>query len=346
MSIQHCPDEVLDMIFQLLPFQSPDTTLLPTLLTCRRFCAIAICHLTRVVCLESAERVNLFAAYLTQLINAGAYGSALLPIEHLAAFGNPQPTQYKSAHEAAESILPFIISIAAPSLRSLTIFGFGSRYTPGGVDGMYVRNSVRFPKLQWLVLLEQHIISLQPTGIQNGGDRFPRLTSLYTHRGCINYDVSALHTLRELRLHILLRGPLDCHPPYSPNLRIETIIIDAPPYQSSIGHGCVRWDQTRSRYQAYIEDYHEFIKTSSSSSESSVIMAKAVCVRPKLVLGAWKDIVQGGSGYWKKGWGPTTDEGLVPAFQGYRRTLRSWTSARWTSWRGKKRLQGNVDPAP
>jgi len=79
MSIQHCPDEVLDMIFQLLPFQSPDkapTTLLHTLLTCRRFCAIAKRHLIRVVCLESAERVNLFAAYLTQLTDPGASGSA------------------------------------------------------------------------------------------------------------------------------------------------------------------------------------------------------------------------------------------------------------------------------
>jgi len=94
MSIQHCPDEVLDMIFQLLPFQSPDkapATLLHTLLTCRRFCAIAKRHFIRVVCLESAERVNLFAAYLTKLTNAGAYGSALLPIEHMAAFGNYRP---------------------------------------------------------------------------------------------------------------------------------------------------------------------------------------------------------------------------------------------------------------
>ena len=201
------------------------------------------------------------------------------------------------------------ISIAAPSIRSLTIFGFDAQETRE-VDGRDVENivesSVRFPKLQWLVLLEQHIIS---TEIQNDGDRFPRLTSLYTHRGCIDDDVLALHTLRELRLHILLRGPLDCYPPYSPNLRIETIIIDAPPYQSSIGSGYVRWHQTRSKYQETIESYHAFVKASSSPSESSVVMAKAVRIRPKLVLGAWEDIVQGGLGYWKKGWRPTTEYG-------------------------------------
>ena len=100
MSIQHCPDEVLDMIFQLLPFQSPDkapTTLLPTLLTCRRFCAIAKYHLIRVVCLESVERVNLFAAYLTQLTsagvynNAGAYGSGLLQSNTWQPLGTTNP---------------------------------------------------------------------------------------------------------------------------------------------------------------------------------------------------------------------------------------------------------------
>ena len=327
MSIQRCPNEVLNMIFQLLPFQSPDnapTTLLPTLLTCRRFCVIARRHLIRVVCLQSAERVNLFAAYLTQLTsagvynNAGAYGSGLLPIEHMAAFGNYQPRQGRrwrnesEAQRAAESILPFIISIAAPSLRSLTIFGFGSRYTPSEVDGQHVNNivksSVRFPKLQLLVLLEQHIISLHRTETQNNGYRFPRLTSLYTHKGCINDDVLALHTLRELRLH-MLRASLDSYLPSSPNLHIETIIIDAPPYQSSIGSGCIRWHQTRSKYQENIESYHAYVKASSSSSEGSVVVAEAVRVRPKLVLGAWKDIIQGGSGYWKKGWEPTTEDG-------------------------------------
>jgi len=212
MSIQHCPDEVLDMIFQLLPFQSPDITLLPTLLTCRRFCAIAKRYLVRVVCLESAERVNLFAAYLTQLTNAGAYGSALLPIEHMAAFGNYQPTQGRprqnesEAQRAAESILPFIISVAAPSLRSLTVFGFDSQETRRA-NGRYVDNfvesSVRFPKLQWLVLLDQYIIRIYREVISNAGYRFPRLTSLYTHRWWIHDDVLALHTFREFRLDML-----------------------------------------------------------------------------------------------------------------------------------------------
>jgi len=219
------------------------------------------------------------------------------------------------AQRAAESILPFIISIAAPSLRSLTIFGFSSLYTPSEVDGQYVNNivnsSVRFPKLQLLVLLEQHIISLHRTETQNNGYRFPRLTSLYAHRGCIiNDDVLAFRTLRELRLH-MFRASLDSYLPSSPNIHIETIIIDAPPYQGSIRSGGVNWYQTQSQYQENIESYHAFVKASSSSSESSVVVAEAVRVRPKLVLGAWKDIVQGGSGHWKKRWGPTTEDGDV-----------------------------------
>jgi len=328
MSLQHCPDEVLDMIFQLLLFQSPDkapTTLLPTLLTCRRFCVIARRYLIRVVCLESAERVNLFAAYLTQLTNAGAYGRALLPIEHMAASGNYQPTrgcrrrrQTESEDQrAAESIIPFIISTAAPSLRSLTIFRFGYQYTTTEVDGQYlikrVKSSVRFPKLQWLVLLEQDIMSLHRTEIPNGGCRFPRLTSLYTHRGCINDGVLTLRTLRELRLHLLreIREGQKSYFPSSPNLRIETIIIDALPYQKNIWAGRCRSYQSRSKYQKKTESYHAFVKAISSSSESFVVITKTDIVRPKLVLGAWKDIVQGGPGCWKKGWEPTTEGGGI-----------------------------------
>ena len=314
MSIQHCPDEVLDMFFQLLPFQSPDkapTTLLHTLLTCRRFCAIARRHLIRVICLESVERVNLFAAYLTQLTDAGAYGSALLPLEHLAACGNyvPWGSYYwppeSEAQRAAELILPFIISIAAPRIRSLTILGFDFQEARE-VDGRYVDNivepSVRFPKLQWLVVLDQNIIRMYGGEISNIGYRFPQLTSLYVDLYWVDDDVFALHAFRELRLDMLISNR-DPSLPFSLNLRVETITIDASPYQSfpeSLFSRTRSMDQ-ESMDQEWFESLHEFVKANLSSSESSVVVAKDIRVRPKLVWGAWGDIVQGGLGYWKKG---------------------------------------------
>src|SRR5260370_1688607 len=131
MSIQNCPDEVLDLVFQLLPFQSPESgpaMLLPIMLSCSRFCAIAERHLIRIICLPTAEKVNPFAAYLTQLIDTGTYGKARLPIEHLAVFGKYQIPRGRpcrnisDAEKAAERILPSIISTAAPTLRSLLAF--------------------------------------------------------------------------------------------------------------------------------------------------------------------------------------------------------------------------------
>jgi len=129
MSIQRCPNEVLDMVFQLLPFQSPDNApaaVLSTMLTCPRFYAISKRHLIRVVCFRTAKQVNRFAAYLTQLIDIGTYGKTRLPIEHMAVLRKRRyedPRKQSKPETAAQSILPIIISTAAPSLRSLVIFG-------------------------------------------------------------------------------------------------------------------------------------------------------------------------------------------------------------------------------
>lgn len=309
MSIQHCPDEILDMIFQLLPVQSPDkapAALLPTILTCSRFYSIAKCHLIRIVCLQTAQSVNLFAAYLAQLTDTGAYGKALLPITHMAVFGeyrNQRGDWGKRVEETerlAERILPFIISIAAPSLRSLTVFGFDVQYEE--VDGRQVKvmvePSVCFPKLQRLVLLEQHIITLHRREGQNEyspSHCYPQLTSLYTQNRNVNKNVLGLRTLRELRLDMLI-DTSDL--PSTPIPHVETIIIDSPSYEWLLlwgGH------QTWSEYDEKIESCHAFIKANSSSPESSVVVARGLCVRPEFVLDVWKDIVQGGSGCWKKG---------------------------------------------
>jgi len=310
MSIQHCPDEILDMVFQLLPFQSPDkapAVLLPTILTCSRFCAIAKRHLTRVVCLQTAQSVNLFAAYLVHLTDTGAYGKTLLPIEHMAVFGKHQIPRGRNAsatENAAQCVLPFIISVAAPSLRSLTVFGFASqcREVDGRLVEIIVKPSVCFPKLQRLILLEQLIISFnRREGPQEGSlsHCFPQLMSLYTHRRHLSDDVLMLCTLRELRFDTLGETFYDL--PSSQIPHIETIIIDAPHYESTLGGGCIRCHQTRSAYNEKIESNRTFIKAVSSSPESSVVVTQGDRIRPGFVLDAWKDSVQGGSGCWKKG---------------------------------------------
>ena len=310
MSIQHCPDEILDMIFQFLPIQSPDkapAVLLSTILTCSRFYAIAKCHLIRVICLQTVQSMALFAAYLTQLTNTGAYGKALLPIVHMAFFGKYRitqrhysPTAYKTEREL-EGILSFIISIAAPSLRSLTVLGFDAYYKAvgRGIVRIMVNPSTCFPNLQKLVLLHQHVVVLPRRMGKNEdhlSDCYPQLTSLYTHSDIVNSDVLALRTLRELRVDMLHARDFDL--PSTPTVHLETIIIDSHPYSGL--------DQTRSVHH---EEIDEFIKANSSSLKCTVVVAQGDCVHLDFVLYAWKDIVQGGSRCWKEGEEPTTRRG-------------------------------------
>lgn len=170
MSIQTCPNELLDLVFQHLPLESPDNApavVLSTMLTCSRFYAIAKRHLLRVVCLQNVDRINLFATYLTQLVNTGAYGEAQYPIEHMAVVRAPRGRfrrQRSEEEEAAEYVVPFIISTAAPSLHSLAIFGYFCENMPERLNGRFVQtivqSSTRFQKLQSLILLEQSVVSL------------------------------------------------------------------------------------------------------------------------------------------------------------------------------------------
>jgi hypothetical protein len=218
MSIQCCPDEVLDMIFQLLPVQSPDkapAVLLPTMLTCSRFCAIARRYLIRVVCLQTARRVNLFAAYLLQLTDTGAYGKALLPIEHMAVFGevpNPDIVRGKKVKLRRQQSASFHLSFRSQRRASAPSLYLGLVPNIGEVDGHQIKNivkpSVCFPKLQRLILLEQHIIRLiaERDKMISPQHCYPQLMSLYTHRRHVNDDVLALRTLRELRLDMFKCG--------------------------------------------------------------------------------------------------------------------------------------------
>ena len=317
MSIQSCPNELLDLVFQHLPFQSPDNAsavVLSTMLTCSRFCAIAKRHLLRVICLQNVDRVNLFAAYLTQLINAGQYGEAQYPIEHMAVvreYEAPRgrPGRHKSEEEkAAEFILPSIISTAAPSLHSLVIFGYYCQNMPEKVDGRFVKNivqsSVRFQKLQSLILLEQYVVSLDREEEQTSLQRcYPQLTSLHTDFDDANDAVLALRTLRALRLRAPDGRLAPCYPsPSDP--RMVTITIDAPCHEGSFARGCCVYLQTRDHYRATIKGYHTFIKSNSNSPESRIVITKSFKDPVGSILRAWKDIVQGGSGCWGKEWEP------------------------------------------
>jgi len=311
MSIQRCPNEILDMVFQLLPFQSPDnapTVVLSTMLTCSRFCAIAKPYLLRVVCLQTAEHVNLFAMYLTQLINTGGYDEARHPIEHMAVLRNYESTQGRpwrikcEAEKEAAVILPFIISTVAPGLHSLVIFGYHSQFLPKWVNGLDMRNivksSVRFQNLTRLILLEQSIV--MPCRKESSLHFcYPRLTCLYTHTGDVNHDVLASRTLRDLRLH-MLDGSWALHFPPTSEPRIETITIDVPTYKGILVGSYVTLEQ----YQMRIEDYRTFAKSNSKSQESRVVITNPSRAGVGSILRAWRDIVQGGSGCWNKEWRP------------------------------------------
>lgn len=246
----------------------------------------------------------LFAAYLTQLTDTGAYGKALLPIVHMAVFGKHRiplrhysRTAYETEREA-EGILTFIISIAAPSLRSLTVLGFDAHYKAvgRGIVRIMINPSTCFPNLQRLVLLHQHVVTLFPRTGQNEdylSHCYPQLTSLYTHNGTVSNDVLALRTLRELRVDMLHAKDFDL--PSPPILHLETITIDSRPYSGL--------DQTRSVHH---EEIDEFINAKPSSLKCTVVVAQGDCVHSDFVLYAWEDIVQGGSRCRTEGEEPTT----------------------------------------
>jgi hypothetical protein len=99
-----------------------------------------------------------------------------------------------------------------------------------------VQYSVRFPKLQRLIPLRQHIINPDCKHKQNESSpqhRFPQLISLYTHYRYVGEGVIASHTLRELRLDVL-EARWASHLPFPSIPHIEAIITNAPSDQKAI----------------------------------------------------------------------------------------------------------------
>ena len=96
MTIQSCPVEVLDKIFESTAYSDPENAkagLYSLMLTCSHFRTIAKRHFIRIVCLPDAEKINAFASYLKHLVKSGDYGMSALPIQHLAVAGN-----YRDSH--------------------------------------------------------------------------------------------------------------------------------------------------------------------------------------------------------------------------------------------------------
>jgi hypothetical protein len=248
--IQTCPVEVLDKIFESTAYSDPENaqlTLCSLMLTCSHFRTIAKRHFIRVTCLSNAEKVNAFASFLKGAVESGDYGNGMLPIQHLAVTGKYSshfpPLEYYQARSGteleSERVLPFIITTAAPSLLSLTIFGVDS-HTEVEIENGYtvfheqrVPDMVEFPQLRDLVALEQQLIPFDLDDNTAYISRFPKLCRVYVHGNLeLGGFLSELPDLRHLRLEMF--NTVHAYLPREQVPRIHSLIIDALQYQEVI----------------------------------------------------------------------------------------------------------------
>jgi len=323
MMIQNCPVEILDNIFDHTTYLDPENAqavLCSLMRTCSHFRVIAKRHFIRIVCLPNARKVNAFVGYLIQVVESGDYGNRVLPIQHLAVAGKyrlPRGRLYQlrsAAEVEAESYLPWIITIASPSLLTLTIIGVDS---PKEVEGVgknnkrVVSDMVKFPQLRELVTLDQQLIRLNSDRSgENTADipKYPNLHKLYI---LSNYSLEALPSplpnLRHLRLEML-----DCararFPSLDETLRLHSLIIDAPQYHELIISGCFITHQSKADYGCAIDKYRTLIKVVCDSGDSGVVVptvGNTDYTSRRSILAAWADAVTGGVGCWTTTWAPT-----------------------------------------
>jgi hypothetical protein len=328
MTIQSCPVEVLDKIFEYIAYSDPknaQVNLHPLRLTCSHFRTIAKRHFIRIVCLPNADKVNGFAIYLKNMVERGDYGNSMLPIQHLAVAGKyriPRGLSFRQRSNTeveAERILPAIITTAAPTLLTLTIFGVDANMEIETVDGKKcyhkrrVPHTVKFPQLRELVALEQQLIRLN-LDLDNQGDntadvsRYQALQKLYIisdhSLGCLP---SPLPTLRHLRLEMLDTAYARL-PSLEQTPRVQSLIIDAPQYFGMIVEGCFGRHQSRAEYESTIGTYQTFIEKICDSNDSGVVIPapeNTSYTSRRRVLTAWANAVAGGSGCWTTAWTPT-----------------------------------------
>ena len=326
--IQGCPVEVLDNIFEYTAYSDPENaqvTLRSLMLTCSHFRAIAKRHFICIVSLPNAEKVNAFAGYLKQVVESSDYGNSVLPIQHLAVAGeyrSPQGLSFRNlsaAEDKAEKILPFIITTAAPSLFTLTIFGVDAGYGPVDTGGtpyhgrIYVPDGTVFPKLRDLIALEQYIISLVLRDSNRKLDkracqlRYPVLRRLYIPGYGGGVLPFVLPFLDDLRLEILDGVQFD--PPTRDEVgHVRSLIIDAPPYYPEYSSGCLVYPQSRDEYDSKISIYQALVDKAGAPGRSGIVVPVngfTLYTDPGRILSGWADAVAGGAGCWSTAWVPT-----------------------------------------
>jgi hypothetical protein len=330
MSIQRCPVEVLDRILEWVAFLSPrnaPAALSSVMVVCSHFQTAARRHLVRVICLPTAEKAVAFASFLKEAVDGGEYATSFLPIEHLALVGKfriPRGLTYRNRSDAeneAERLTPFIISTAAPSLRSLTLFGIDVEYKTNMVDNRWtyhmshVPASVQFPLLRDLVALEQKVLVLGvfdehgPIDEQACRSRYPNLRRLYVLGDHTTGSLlpSALPSLDCLRLE-MLDSALVTIPPHEHVQHVQSLIIDGPRYSKYIFHGCIGMPQSEDKYNATVFQYRTLAKEIGGLDGSGVVIPPdghtGHVNRDHILLG-WVDAVSGGAGCWSMDWRPT-----------------------------------------
>ncbi len=323
MMIQGCPVELLDKIFESTAYSDPEnakTTLYSLMLTCSYFRTIAKRHFIRIVCLPNAETVNAFASYLMHVVKSGDYGKGALPIQHLAVTGKyriPQGLSFRNRSDAdieAERIIPFIITIAAPSLLTLTVFGVDAEFLAidkgGGFHDEipYIPTETTFPNLRDLIALEQRIIPLLHGNSDKRASQlmYPSLRRLYMPGYAGLFLPSTLPYLEDLRLE-MLENRYDVSLPEGLG-HVRSLIIDAPRYSSFIFSGCIGFPQSRDEYDSKISKYQTLIDEGGNPERNGIVTPVdgfTHHINRGRILSAWVDAVVEGVGCWATGWVPT-----------------------------------------
>ena len=328
MMVQGCPVEVLDHIFEYTIYLDPENaqaTLCSLMLTCSHFRTIAKRHFIHIVYLPNAEKVNVFASYLKQMVESGEYGKDMLPIQHLAVMGEyriPRRRSFRSWSDAeveAERIVPFIITTAAPSLLTLTIFGVDSNIVDVDTREDFhnemplVPKVTTFPKLRDLIALEQHVIPVVLLDDDGNPDKracqlkCPSLRRLYIP-GYVGLSLPSalLPYLEYLRLEMLDQGYDG--PSREGVAHVRSLIIDIPRYSPFIVRGCFGYPQSRDEYDSKISKYQTLIDEVGNPERSGIVIPAdgfTEYVDRGRILSAWIDAVVGAPGCWATEWVPT-----------------------------------------
>jgi hypothetical protein len=317
MTIQSCPVEVLDNIFEYSAYLDPrnaQRALFSLMLTCSHFRVIAKRHFIRVVCLPSAVKVNSFYDWLQRVVECGDYGKGMAPIQHLAVAGDGRC--FTDAEAKARGVFHLIITTAAPSLLTLALFDMDNdRHSlyPEQIHVNNVPDDTTFPKLRDLIALKQGVIHLvlqddnKKPNKQVCQLRYPSLRRLYipSHGG--SALPSTLPYLDDLRL--LDKGYEYVGPPSREELgHVRSLIIDFPGPKSLLLFILDDWPGS-DEYNSTLSEYRTLIKEVGNPECNGVVVPiSGTLLRPErdLILSAWADAVVGGEGCWTTAWAPTT----------------------------------------